>query len=131
MTAAFKGAGYLGGAWLFTNVIFGRRWHPVAAGFLPVTSFTIAMLLATLLHWSRFDIRHFPFDLWLGLYVVTPFLVPWMWLRNRRADPRMPEAGDPIVPPLPRWSLRILGVILLGFAVMGFLAPNALIQLWP
>lgn len=131
MTAMFMGAGYLGGALLFTNAIFGRSWHRVAAGFWPVTSFTVAMLLATILHWGRFDIRHFPFQVWLGLYILTPFLVPWLWLRNRVTDPITVEVDDVEVPSLARWSLSLLGVFLLGFALFGFAWPAWLVPLWP
>lgn len=128
--AMFMGAGYIGGSWLFLNVLFGKQWHRVAAGFFPVTSFTTAMLLATILHWDKFDISHFPFQLWLGLYVVTPFLVPWMWWYNHKADPGIPESDDLIVPSAPRWGLRILGIGLLIFALVGFLSPNSLIRIW-
>ncbi|HSF79850.1 MAG TPA: hypothetical protein VLA49_01370 [Anaerolineales bacterium] len=131
MTAMFMGAGYLGGAWLFTNAIFGRSWHRVAAGFWPVTTFTVAMLLATILHWSRFDIGHFPFQVWLGLYILTPFLVPWLWLRNRVTDPITAEVDDVEVPSLPRWSLGLLGAFLLVFALLGFAWPAWLVPLWP
>jgi hypothetical protein len=131
MTAMFIGAGYLGGSWLFVNAIFGRRWHRVQAGFPAVSTFTVAMLIATVLHWDRFDIRHFPFDLWLVLYVVTPFLVPFVWLRNRVTDPGTPEPGDVMVPAAPRWGLRLLGLLLLLFAVAGFVVPSFLAQVWP
>ena len=131
MTAAFMGAGYLGGAWLFLNAIFGRRWHRVAAGFLPVTTFTIFMLLATIFHRDRFDIRHIPFLLWLGLYVITPLLVPLMWWNNRVTDPGTPEPGDQVAPSLARWSLRLLGIVLLVFAIAGFIFPEWLISIWP
>jgi len=131
MTARFMGAGYLGGAWLFANAIFGHRWHRVAAGFLPVTTFTAAMLLATILHWSRFDLGHFPFQVWLVLYIATPYLVPWLWLRNRLADPGTQEADDLVVPALARWSLGLLGAFLLGFALLGFASPAWLISAWP
>lgn len=131
MTTSFIGAGYLGGAWLFINAIFGRRWHRVAAGFLPVTTFTIFMLLATFLHWDRFDINHLPFQLWLGLYVITPVLVPLMWWRNRVTDPLTPERRDQLVPALPRRSLLLLGIVLLLFAFAGFIFPDRLVSLWP
>ncbi len=131
MTAMFMGAGYLGGAWLFANAIFGRRWHRVAAGFWPVTTFTVAMLLTTILHWGRFDIRHFPFQLWLGLYIITPFLVPWLWLSNRVTDPGTLEADDVRVPWLPRWGLGLLGAFLFGFALVGFISPTWLVSFWP
>ena len=131
MTAAFMGAGYLGGAWIFLNALIGRRWHRVAAGFLPVTTFTIFMLLATIVHWDRFDIHHFPFLLWLGLYLITPLLVPYIWWRNRAADPGLPEPNDQTVPAVARWGLRLLGVMLMLFAVAGFMFPDWLIPLWP
>lgn len=131
MTAMFMGAGYIGGAWLFINAIFGRRWHRVAPGFLPVTAFTVAMLIATILHWDNLDPSHFPFILWLVLYIVTPFLVPFVWLLNRSADPGTAEESDVVVPKIARWSLLLLGVILLAFALGGFVRPSWLIDIWP
>ena len=131
MTAMFMGAGYLGGAWLFVNAIFGQRWHRVAPGYLPVTTFTVAMLLATGLHWQIFDPNHFPFILWMGLYVITPFLVPLVWLLNRSADSGAPEESDVSVPSLARWSLLVLGLVLLAFALSGFVRPTWLIEMWP
>ncbi len=125
------GAGYLGGSWLFINAVFGKRWHRIAAGFLPVTAFTIAMLLATILHRERFQISHFPFQLWLGLYVVTPILVPWMWFHNRVTDPGTPEVDDRVVASAARQGLLALGVILLVFAVVGFIFPDLVIRVWP
>lgn len=109
----------------------GRYWHRVAVGFPAVTTFTVAMLLATLLHWSRFDLHQFPFQLWLGLYIVTPFLVPVIWLRNRAADPGTPEAHDVLVPALVRWGTRLLGLGLLTIVVVGFVFPSVLIAVWP
>lgn len=131
MTAMFMGAGYLGGAYLFMHVAFGRRWHRAAAGFPAVATFTVAMLAATILHWERFDPGHFPFQVWLAMYVVTPFLVSWMWLRNRASDDGLPEARDASVPPIARWSLAALSVSMLVFAVASFVAPAWTISLWP
>lgn len=130
MTAMFMGAGYLGGAWLFTNAIFGRHWHRVASGFLPVTTFAGAMLIATILHWDKFDLHHFPFILWLSLYTVTPVLVPLVWLRNRGVDSGAPEADDVMVPAIARSSMLVLGALLLAFAVGGFASPSWLTSIW-
>jgi hypothetical protein len=129
--AAYMGSGYLGGAFLFVCTVFGRRWHQVATGFLAVTAFTWAMLLTTFLHWSRFDINHFPFQLWLILYVVTPFLVPWLWWRNRKTDPRQPEPGTVLVPLLYRLAIRLLGAAIIIIGILGFIWPNLLISVWP
>lgn len=129
--AMYVGAGYLGGGYLFVRALFGRRWHRVAAGFLPVTAFTISMLLLTILHWRTFDLRHFPFQLWLVLYVVTPVLVPWLWIHNRHVDPGVPEPGDLLVPVPVCWLMGAFGAVLLGFALLGFVWPTWLIGLWP
>ncbi len=94
MTALFIGSGYLGGAYMFVFAIFGKHWHRIKAAFPPVTTFTVAMLIATILHWDRFDIHHFPFQLWLFLYIVTPVIVPYLWLKNRVTDPGTPEPDD-------------------------------------
>ena len=131
MTAMYIGAGYLGGAYLFLHAIFGRHWHRIAAGFPAVTTFTISMLLITILHWNRFDLHHFPFQLWLVLYVVTPFLVPATWLYNRKTDPGTPEARDAVVPPWARYALGLLGGVLLVFSVAAFIRPDLLIPIWP
>lgn len=131
MTAVFMGAGYLGGATLFLHAVFDHRWHRVAAGYLPVTAFTVSMLLATVLHWDRFIHGHLAFTLWLGLYVLTPFLVPWMWFNNRPTDPGTPESADASVPPFARLSLKLLGVFLLLFAVTSFVYPIFAILIWP
>lgn len=130
MTAMFMGAGYIGGAWLFVNAIFGKRWHRIAPGFPAITAFTVVMLLATILHWDRFDINHFPFVLWLGLYVVTPFLVPFAFLRNQSTASAAYEADDVSVPRIARMGLLALGIMLLAIAVIGFVMPNVLISIW-
>lgn len=131
MTAAYMGAGYLGGAYFFLNTVFGTRWHRTAGGFLPVTAFTVAMLIVTVIHWDRFELTHLPFLAWLLLYIFTPVLVPWTWLRNRPADSGTPEVEDAAVPGLARWALLVLGVFLLLFAVVTIISPSFAMQIWP
>jgi len=131
MTALFIGSGYLGGAYMFIFAIFGRRWHRVTGAFPPVTSFTIAMLLATFLHWDRFDIRHFPFQLWLVLYIITPFLVPFLWIRNRLTDPGTSEVGDIQVPVFIRRAFLLFGIAAMAWAIFMFLFPQVVITIWP
>ena len=131
MTAMFIGSGYLGGAYMFVFAIFGKHWHRVKAAFPPVTTFTIAMLIATILHWDRFDINHFPFQVWLVLYIITPFLVPYLWIKNRFADPGTPEPDDLTVPALAKWAFLASGVIGVGMALFMFIFPESVIAIWP
>ncbi len=131
LTAFYVGSGYLGGAYLFARVVFGHRWHRVAAGFLPVAAFTIMMLVATLVHLDRFDPAHLPFQVWLGIYIVTPLLVAWAWIRNRRTDPGTAETDDISVPPAVRQVFAIAGGLVLVAAIVFLIWPNLAIDIWP
>jgi hypothetical protein len=131
MTSLFIASGYLGGSWLFLNTLFGKRWHRVHGGFPPITVFTWAMLIATLLHWDRFSHGRLGFEAWLILYIVTPFLVPALWLYNRRTDPGTPEESDVVAAGWVKWVLRVAGVVVTAFALAGFLYPPFIISVWP
>ena len=131
LTAAWMGAGYLSGAYFFARVLTGRRWHRVGGGFLPIAAFTAAMLLATLLHWETFNPAHWPFRVWLALYLITPILVPALWAINRRRDDGAPEEDDQIVPGVLRRVLFVAGLLMAGGALFLLLAPAAAAEIWP
>jgi hypothetical protein len=130
-TAFFVGSGYLGGAYFFVRVVIERRWHRVGSGFLPVAAYTATMLLATLTHWDRFEKSHFPFLVWLILYIVTPLALPLIWAYNRRTDPGTPEPDDALVGPALRWVMAAIGGLVLVGAVIFFLWPETAIRIWP
>jgi peptidoglycan/LPS O-acetylase OafA/YrhL len=69
--------------------------------------------------------------LWLILYVVTPFLVPWLWLRNRATDPRTPEPGELLVPSSIRRLTAGVGLLFTALAVVSIVLPDVTIRLWP
>ena len=131
VTALFIGSGYLGGAYMFVFAIFGKRWHRVKAAFPPVTTFTVAMLIATVLHWDRFDIHHFPFQIWLVLYIITPIIVPYLWIKNRVTDPGTPESDDLTVPALAKWAFLASGILGVAMALFMFISPQTVISFWP
>jgi len=130
LTAMYMGAGYLGGSWLFINAIIDRRWHRIAGGFLPVTTFTWFMLVSTFLHWDRFS-DNFAFILWLILYVVTPFLVPALWFMNRKADSGEREEDDVLISDTVGKVLKVMGILGSIYSLTGFLNPAFTIQTWP
>ncbi|MDX1615816.1 MAG: hypothetical protein R3300_15995 [Candidatus Promineifilaceae bacterium] len=130
LTAAYGGAGYFGGAYFFSRVLLGRRWRRVAAGFLPVAAFTAAMLVTTLLHWSRFDPGHFPFQVWLILYIATPVLVPLIWWRNQRLAAPTGPAAD-VLPGSVRWSMGLLGGLVTVAALLVLVSPELASDNWP
>ena len=131
LTPLAMGAGYLMGIYFFVRALTTRRWHQVAAGFLPITAFTIFMLLATLLHLDRFNQGTLAFTLWLVIYILTPVLVPVLWLNNRRTDPQTAEANEMLIPPRLRQSFGAVGLVVLVLGLMAFVFPDLAIRVFP
>ena len=131
MSALVMGGGYLAGAYLFTRVAFSKEWHRVGVGFAATTVFSTILMATTLLHWSRFNHDHVSFWAWLLLYAVTPPLLPILWWRNRRTDPRTPAAVDTVVPRRLRIAVGAGGAVQLAFAVVMFAWPSAANGIWP
>ena len=131
LTAAYGGAGYLSGAYFFSRVLLGRRWHRLAAGFLPVGAFAAAMLAITLRHWSRFDPGHFPFQVWLALYIVTPVLLPAIWWRNKSREAQPVPAASATVALTVRRAMGLIGAVVAIVALVFIVRPNLAMDVWP
>jgi putative effector of murein hydrolase LrgA (UPF0299 family) len=132
MTALIMGAGYIAGAYFFIRVAAASRWHRVHVGFLPITAFTAFLGVATFIYWDRFDHDHVAFWIWTGLYVTTPLLVPFTWLRNRHTDPGTLEpADDRYLPDGVRSLLKAVGVLQVAIAVGLIASPSTMIDIWP
>jgi len=131
LTSLYIGAGYLGGSWLFIQAVFNKHWHRIKGGFLPITTFTWFMLIATILHWDRFSHGTLSFTLWLVLYAITPFLVPVIWILNRKADSGQPEESDLLIPTAILWAPRLIAFTGLVSAALGIFHPDTLISIWP
>jgi hypothetical protein len=128
LTAMVLGSVYAGGAYFFARVLFGASWEEVAAGFPAISLFVWMATLATALHLDRFHEESLPFAAWAALYVVTPLLVPYLYLRNRR---RSPPPQGPEMPRGLRTGLAIAGAVLVAVALLIFLAPDEAIGEWP
>jgi peptidoglycan/LPS O-acetylase OafA/YrhL len=131
LTSAVIGAGYLGGAYFFLRAGLGNAWHQVAAGWMPVAVYTLFMLAATLLHWDKFDPGHWPFQVWLALYLLTPGLLWFVWRRNQVTDTGLPDRGDREVPPSVRRTMAVVSGLILLAAVFLFVFPDFAIRIWP
>jgi hypothetical protein len=131
MTPMIMGAGYIAGAYFFARVVMEQRFHRVHVGFLPVTAFTIFMVVASLSHLDRFLQDHVAFWIWMGLYVTTPILVPLAWFVNRRTDPATPEPGESRLPSRVRGALIGAAVVQILVALFLLLSPSTMIDVWP
>jgi hypothetical protein len=128
VTAMVLGSVYAGGAYFFARIFIGAPWPRVAAGFPAVIVFVWMAGIASLLHLDRFIKDGVPFVAWAVLYVVTPFLVPWLVARDYRLY------GAPSGPPVPRALTVALGVVggaLLAIGVLFLIAPDVAIDSWP
>lgn len=130
ITAMVMGAGYLAGAYFFARVVAVGSWHRVGWGFVATTVFTTLLLVTTLLHWDRFNHAHPSFWAWLGLYLVTPPLLPLLFARNRRHDPGRPDGDDVKVPRSMRAAVVTAGAAQLTFALVLFVRPTAVMDHW-
>jgi hypothetical protein len=131
MSAFLLASAYGGGLYYFACVLIQRRWHRVAAGLLGIWAFVTVEAGATLWHWDRFSHDNVAFWLWAALYFTTPILIPVLWLRNRRADPRLPEDDDVVLPRVVRAGIATLSTIQLGIAVFLFAWPETAARFWP
>jgi hypothetical protein len=132
MTPLVMGAGYISGAYFFVRVVRARVWHEVHLGFLPITAFTTFMAIATFAHLDKFDKDHVAFWLWIGLYLVTPVLVPVAWWVNHRTDPG-PAAAPPedLIDRRARIVLGVAGATQFLVALVLLLSPSTMIDIWP
>ncbi len=130
MTVLVMGAGYLGGAVFFLRAARSHRWHTLGIGLLGADVLATLLLIATVVHWDRFHHGNPAFWIWTALYIVTPVLLPVLWLRNRGHDPHVVEPGDR-VPRLVRLIVGGLGAVQFLGALVVFVRPSILVRIWP
>jgi peptidoglycan/LPS O-acetylase OafA/YrhL len=136
LTPIFMGAGYGAGAYFFVRVYRARRWHEVSVGVLSAAVFALLALVATLVHFDKFNHGDAPplaavaFYGWTGVYVVSPFVVGWLWWRNQRLDPGVPDDDDALVGPAVRLAARGLAIAALLTAAAVLLSSSVAIDSW-
>ncbi len=126
MTAMVMVGGYLSGAYFFYRAATVEQWHRIGLGFVAITAFATMLAIATIVHWDRFNHGHVSFWAWGLLYLSTPILLPWLWLRNRSHDPHVLEPGDRLVPTPIRVAMVAVGAAQLTVAAVMFLRPSAI-----
>ncbi len=130
-TALVMGAGYFVGAYFFARLAFAARWHRAGVPLPGVATFAALLAVVSVLHWSEFTFGHIAFYAWVIVYGLAPFLVAVIWWRNRATDSGRPDVADIRVPRQVRITLAVLGVMLLGGALIAFIRPDLMIAGWP
>lgn len=136
LTPIFMGAGYGAGAYFFVRVYRARRWHEVSVGVISAAVFALLALVATLVHFDKFNHGDAPtlaaiaFYGWTGVYIVSPFVVGWLWWRNQRRDPGVPDDDDALVGPTVRLLARGLAIAALLTASVVLLSSRVAIDGW-
>jgi hypothetical protein len=137
LTPIFLGSGYAAGAYFFWRTFTAKRWHPSSAGVFSAGAFAAAMLVATLLHWDRFNHGDAPtlaaiaFYGWVTVYIVSPWIVLALWFLNQRIDPRTPDPGDAVLSPGVLIGARVFGAVSILGAAVFFISPKTAIDVWP
>jgi hypothetical protein len=137
LTPIFLGAGYGAGAYFFLRTFLAKRFHPSAAGIFGAAFFAALMLIATIIHWDRFNHGDAPlvgalvFYGWVGVYILSPFAVFALWWFNRRTDTGEAAVGEAIVPAWVRRVAQVVAAVLLVEAAVFFLSPQTAIDIWP
>jgi len=137
LTPIFLGAGYGAGAYFFLRTFLAKTWPPSSAGVFGAAFFATLMLIATLIHWDKFNHGDAPtlaaiaFYGWVIVYIVSPFAVMALWWANRRTDSGEPAPGEPLVPARALLAARLFGIGAIGAAVVFFVFPDTAIDLWP
>jgi hypothetical protein len=128
MTPMIMGAGYASGVYFFIRIATSSRWHRVGTPLPGIAAFAFSMLLATFLHWDRFNHDHISFIAWTAIYCVAPFIVIGLWWRNRQTDPGTPEVDDVVVPQFVRGAAGVVGGLVTLTGLVIFLSPDLAID---
>ena len=136
LTPIFMGAGYGAGAYFFYRAYRTSRWHEVSVGVISAAVFALLMLGTTLIHWDKFNHGDAPvlaaiaFYGWTIVYILSPWVVAYLWWLNQRTDPRVPEPGEPLVPQTVRLVARVVAIGALAGAALVLAAPSVAIDNW-
>lgn len=143
LTATFMGAGYGAGTYFFVRVWRAERWHEVSVGVVSAAVFALLMLVTTLLHFDKFNqgrahhglpdppaLATVAFYGWTIVYILSPFVVGWLWWRNQRLDPRTPDDSELLVPPAVRNLVRLIAIGALLAAAVVLVQPSVAIDSW-
>jgi hypothetical protein len=125
--AHFLGAAYLSSMATIAVVLVGGRWAPARLGLWMLASFTVPILIFSLLYFNRLDFQRPATWVWYFLFItIAPYSVFNIWIHRNL------PTGNPItVPAAWRSYLLIQGTLLCLYAVAMIIAPTLFSSFWP
>jgi hypothetical protein len=137
LTAAFLGASYWSSVAFEVSAARARTWALARIAVPTVFVFTTLTLLVTLIHLDRFHLGG-EFEgttqavtwAWIGIYVVVPVLMAWLWLAQARLPGRDPRRERPL-PPWLAGVVLVQAVVLVALGVYLLVDPTGAADLWP
>jgi len=129
MHARFLGAVYLSGLAVMLGALLARSWRQIQLVPIVTALWTGGLCVISLFHLDRFEFSDPQPWVWFAAYVIYPLIALGLAWRHRTIEDGEPPAGD-----LPAWARRYLvgqGVVLIVLALALFLAPGALVEVWP
>jgi hypothetical protein len=135
MTAAFLGAAYWSALGLEIGAARARTWSRARIAIPGVLVFTVATLIVTLTHLSKFHLHAVPVSAravtwaWLAVYTIVPILMVVTFLAQLRLATAVLKPGGLPVPV--RVILAALTALLLGLGLAMLVAPGWADSAWP
>ena len=115
----------------------------MSVGVLSAAVFALLMLVTTILHFEKFNqgkahdglpdpplLATVAYYGWTIVYILSPWVVGWLWWRNHQLDPRAPEDGEPLVPATVRLVARVIALAALAGAAVMLVSPTTVIDHW-
>ena len=88
------------------------------------------LLLITFLHWETFDFGRPQVWFWVVAYIAFPIAAAWLaWAPGRARDEPKPSAR--VTEPWVVVALFVQGLFLTALALVCFVAPSAVVAIWP
>lgn len=125
--ARFLGAMYLSGTTFMLGALLARRWAAVRIVVPMLAIWTGMLFVVSLFHLSTFDWGRPQTWVWFSAYLAYPLIALWIIWRMRHGRP---SGGEPL-PPVLRGYLVGQGVIVTLLALLLFLLPGMMVEVWP
>jgi hypothetical protein len=115
----------------------------VSVGVLSAAVFALLMLVTTVVHFDKFNqgkahdglpdppvLATVAYYGWTIVYILSPWVVGWLWWRNQQLDLRVPQDGEPLVPANVRLAARVIAIGALAGAAVMLVSPSTVVEHW-